>query len=666
MSSDSPLELKKELLDDFYAECDELLTSIRAELTRLEATVDGRDPDPGTIEALFRHLHSLKGISAIVGLRPAEQLAHGAEDLLRALSKKTVRLSPVILEALQVATQRLGQIVSGHRRRKALPDIGEILKQLRQLVPARTKPPMESAAVSEASPEVKADPLEAARQQGLQLYSVSFSPSANLDARGVNVNAVRERLKAIGQIVRATPSVREGSIVFEFVVGVRETPADFAPWENDGLHFEAIPASAPDGETARTAQSRDAEDAESLSLTPSHIVRVDLARLDELMRITGEMVIHRSRLEERINQEKSGPGLKEVNLALARSLRELREAISRVRMVPIAEIFTRMPFVVRDLVRNSEKKVRVSLEGHQTEVDKYLVERLKEPLLHLVRNAFAHGIESPAERTAAGKPPEATILLRARSAGEALVIQIRDDGRGVDLVALAARASALGLKVPESLDAGSALRILCTPGFSTRDEADLAAGRGVGMAVVANTVRELGGTLALDSTLGLGTEFTLRLPLTLSIAEAIIVSVGQETCAVPQSAVDEIIQPSAGEARLIQGTTVIPYRGSLLPIIRLRTMFKLPDTPGGTLTVLVVSSERGAIGLVVDRVRAQREIVIRPLADRLLRVPGISGATELGDGRPILILDPVAITQGVVRPPSDSPVDANLPEARVS
>ncbi len=337
----------------------------------------------------------------------------------------------------------------------------------------------------------------------------------------------------------------------------------------------------------------------------------------------------------------------------ARSLRELRKAIARVRLVPIAEIFTRMPFVIRDLAAGSEKKARVVLEGHQTEIDKYVAERLKEPLLHLVRNAFSHGIETPAKRTAAGKPEEATVTLRAVSAGEFVTIQVRDDGGGIDAKAVAVRAKTLGVPVPERMDAAGLLGILCAPGFSTREEADRAAGRGVGMAVVANTVRELGGTLALDTTRGGGTEFTLRLPLTLSIVDALVVTVGGEICAVPQSAVDEIVQVAASESRSIKETEVVPYRGGLLPLVRLRAAFGLAPATGETLTVLVVSAERGATGLAVDRVLSRREIVVRPLTDPLVRVHGVAGATELGDGRPILILDPNALTSGVVRPPGD-------------
>lgn len=661
MASD---ELHGELLDDFYAEFDELLTSVRNSLVQLEKIADVPEPDAATIEGLFRQLHTLKGISAIAGLRFGEQVAHAMEDLLRLLKKGQVELSPQMVDVLLVAAQRLGLIGAAHRLKKSLPEIDDVLGQLHQFLPGQ-KPSSASTQATEPVDKPAGDPLAAARERGLHLYTVRFAPSNKLDKRGVNVGSVRERLKAIGEIISATPSVKGKGIVFEFVVGARENPTDFSAWEHDEIKFEALVDNAKSTNAPET--NTEVSFSDTLSLSPSHIVRVDLGRLDDLMRITGEMVIQRSRLEERINKSTADiASLKEINLAFSRSLREMRQVITRMRMVPVAEIFSRLPFVVRDLSRESDKKVRVALEGRQTEIDKYVVERLKEPLLHLVRNAFVHGIESPQERTAAGKPAEATIDLRAQSQGEIVVIQIRDDGRGIDPEKVAAKARKLGLPVPERLDSAALLKILCAAGFSIRDEADFAAGRGVGMSVVENTVRELNGSLSLESTLGAGTTFTLKLPLTLSITEALIVTASDQTCAVPQGSVSEIIQLPALELRKVKKTAVIPYRNGLLPVKTLRSMFRFPQSTSETLTVVVLQVERGLVGLVVDRVVAQREIVIRPLADPLLKVPGISGATELGDGRPILILDALEITRGVIRPPheSDSLRDQSSPITR--
>ena len=277
------------------------------------------------------------------------------------------------------------------------------------------------------------------------------------------------------------------------------------------------------------------------------------------MRIVGEMVIHRSRLETQLNRLKNGngkhdlSGVLEVNTGLGRSLKELREAIMRVRLVPVAEIFARMPFVVRDLSRQTQKKVRLKLQGQDTAIDKYLIERLKDPLLHLVRNAFSHGVESPAERVAASKPEEAVIELKAFNKSDSVVIEVSDDGRGINPNVILQRARKLGLEVPQMMDNESILRILCSSGFSTREDADLTSGRGVGMAVVYATVRELGGNLTLDSEEGRGTRFTIRLPLTLAVTEAFIVHAAGQTCAVPQSFVQEVLHKTEADIQIVNG-----------------------------------------------------------------------------------------------------------------
>lgn len=652
MSSEFSPELRKELLDDFYAECDELLTAIRRELSVLERSVATGNAVRAPVELLFRSVHSVKGNAAIAGVASAEQLAHAMEDLLRALTKNQVRLSPDRLDLLLDGAQRLESMLTAHRKGEALPDYTDLADALRRSVGLHANETAAGPATPGEPPPIESPtpgPAEIAAQRGLQLWRCTFAPSESLDRRGVNVSSVRERLGRIGEILSAVPSVRpNASIVFEFTLGLLKPPDDLASWQADGIMLEPLPAGdgQPEATTGAPPERR-----EPAPLAPSRIVRVDLGRLDELMRIAGELVIQRSRLEDRIQQQFRGDeSLKEIDLGFARSLRELRKAIMHVRLVPIAEIFSRIPFAVRDLARDSEKKVRVVLEGQQTEIDKYLAERLSDPLLHLVRNAVAHGIETPAERVAAGKPPEATLLVRATSAGDSVVVRMRDDGRGIDRQKIAARAKALGIPTPEDLDANALLQVLSASGFSTRELADRTAGRGIGMGVVVAAVRELGGMLTLDTSVGQGTEFTLRLPLTLSIVDAIIVSVGDETCAVPQRAVVEIFQVPAREIRTIRQTEVVPYREGLLPFRRLGAIFETAPKSAELMTLLVLSTETGATGLLVDRVRSRREVVVRPLSDPLVRVPGVAGATELGDGKPILILDPIALTAGVVRP----------------
>ncbi|HLX71759.1 MAG TPA: chemotaxis protein CheA [Verrucomicrobiae bacterium] len=664
MSSEFSPGIDAQLLDDFFAEADEHLVEIRKELLRLESSIGKAEPDLQVVKKLFQDFHSFKGISAIVGLKPAELVAHAAEDFLRLMRDGRAQLTENGLGILTAATQKLEQTVASFRAQKPLPGCESLLADLNEQCKhwSGSGTPVSSSDASFLA-------VEEARSRGLLLWRFTFSPTKELDAQGVNVNSVREQLLQIGEILKASPIVKgKDSLIFEFLVSTRETPANLPSWEAKGVTVEPVEAEQTElSRTPREAASS-GETEHNPFLAPSHIVRVDLKRLDDLMRITGEMVIHRSRLETQLgllNSKADLNGVQEVSTGLGRSLRELREAIMRVRLIPVAEIFARMPFVVRDLSRQTQKKVRLKLAGESTEIDKYLIERLKDPLLHLVRNAFSHGVETPAERIAASKPEEATIELSASAAGDSVVIEVRDDGRGINPNRILQRARKLGLETPESLDNDSLLKILCSSGFSTRDDADLTSGRGVGMAVVYTTVRELGGNLTLESEEGRGTCFCIRLPLTLAIAETLIVSAAGQTCAVPQSFVREILQKTEADVQIANGIEIIPYREGVLPVIRLSDFLGLDGNPNAKMYLLVIVSDRGSVGLLVEKLIGQREVVVRALQDPLIQVRGVAGATELGDGKAILILDGTALTSGMVRPPERLRLERERMEAEV-
>lgn len=654
-------ELRAELLDDFYAECDEHLSTIRRQLITLDQSPD-RETAAGAIDACFRSLHSLKGNLAIVGLHAAERLAHAAEDVLRDSLRSQAAPGRRDVEWLASASQRLEQIVAAHRLHAALPDVADVLAAQTPTPPARAGgvaaaddaavPPAVRGEAGPGSPP----PVRSAPPPGKRLWRCTFSPSRELDQRGVNINSVRQRLSAVGEILAAVPCVQAGgSIRFEFTVGVPSDSPDPDCGEEDGLVLEpAEPVNGPSAPPGREPAAAPAP-AAGASISPSHVVRVDLSRLDDLMRITGELVIHRSRLDDRIARGDSDlAGLREINTSLARSLRELRGALTRVRLVPVGEIFTRLPFVVRDLARDHGKRVRLAIAGQQTEIDKFLVERLKEPLLHLVRNAVSHGIGTPAERSASGKPEEAVILLSAATVGRTVEIRIRDDGRGIDRARVAARAAAAGLAVGPEPDDHDLLAVLCRPGFSTRDEADRAAGRGMGLAVVESTLRELGGSFTMTSTAGQGTEFTLRLPVTLSIAEVFIASAAGHVCAIPRDFVQEIMLLATADVREVNQVEIVPFRDGVLPLVRLRSVFRAADRGPTRPVMVVLATTRGLVGLVVDRMLGEREVVVNGITDPLLQLPGISGITDLGDGRPVLILDANSLPGARARANSDA------------
>ena len=617
-------------MDDYFVECEEHLATIRGLLLALESDA-GRDTDtPKALEELFRSFHSIKGISGMVELREAEMLAHHMESYLRALRQREAQLSDAGMDALIRGVDALEQTIAARRDGVAPPAIEQAVQRLAAVVPGAGGP---RAAKTEPAPIAAAQ------------WRVTFVPSAALLARGVNVDSVRARLRDTGTIVDATPKVTPEGIVFEFRVA-GERPAG-ENWESDGIRWE--PVLAVD-QTADSADS-DAGAAETPSrVAASHVVRVDLAKLDEVMRMIGDLVISRARLDGALDGVESTlppiawRNIQENTQTIERQLRDLREGVMRLRLVPVGEIFRRMPFVVRDLARDTGTKVRLELRGEETEIDKFLIERMMDPVLHLVRNAVSHGFETPAERIAAGKPEVGTLTLAASSVGEAVVLEIADDGRGIDAVAVAARARALGFPLPDGpLDAARLLDVLCAPGFSTRDESDRASGRGVGMAVVKTTVEELNGTISVQTAPGEGTRFVIELPLTLSITDALIAHVGDRVFAVPQAGVREVIELEPAAVRQIEGHEIAPFRGGTLPILRLGRLFGVPERARRSLHVFVVGSGVDAIGVAVDRIAGQREIVVRGMADTLIKVPGVTGATDLGDGRVVLILDLAAL-----------------------
>jgi two-component system chemotaxis sensor kinase CheA len=629
-------------MDDYFAECDEHLASIREALLALESSVETGRAGEATLEELFLSFHSIKGISGMVELREAELLAHDMESYLRALRQGEVLLSQGGIDALVGGVDMLEQVIRARRTNSAVPAIASAVQKIMAVVPA------DQEAVGPAAPGAAAEPGDH--------WVVTFIPSIALNARGITVDAARGRLRERGTILHASPKILETGIAFEFSFAGSLDAQTLEAWALDGI--TALPssetrASANAVATVPVDSSADGDAATPRPVAPSsHYVRVDLAKLDELMRMIADLVISRARLDDTLSRLESRVpaadwrAIHENSATIERQLRDLREGVVRVRLVPVGEIFRRMPFVVRDLARESGARVSLVLQGQETEIDKFLIERMMDPVLHLVRNAVSHAFEAPDERRAAGKPTEGTLTLSAAAAGESVVIEVSDDGRGIDADDVVRRARLAGLAVPDGpLSSSGLLELICAPGFSTRDETDRGSGRGVGMAVVKATIQQLNGTIALDTEPGRGTRFTIELPLTLSITEALLATVGGRTFAVPQAAVREVIEIEPATLRQIENHEIAPYRGGTLPIIRLSRLFGIAEIPRRALHAFVVGAGPDAVGIAVDRIVGQREIVVRPTADPMLKVEGVAGATDLGDGRVVLILNMNALAR---------------------
>ncbi|MBL9169422.1 MAG: chemotaxis protein CheW [Verrucomicrobiales bacterium] len=659
MSSELPEELRQDLLEEFYAECDELLASMGTHLGAVEVRSTAFERDRH-LQELFRALHTFKGNCGIVGLRPAEQVAHAMEAVVRAVVRGELKLSSALVDSIGVATERLREFLVAHRGKLPLPRLNNLEREWTDWL-SRERGEGIHPTPDGSQPEENEDASEEQDSgEKPEAWTCHFTPTPALAQQGVGIDVVRHRLSDIGKVLSCTPVVEaSGRLSFVLTVELRVPPTDFAHWSRLGVRFEPPPDS-PRQESFLDGSLKGGNAPAESDLAPSRLVRVDLTHLDELMRITGEILIQRFKLKDRLGDRfGDDDDLKLLDHSLGRSLRDLSSTLYRVRLVPIAEVFSRMPYVVRELIRGSQDEIRLRIEGEETEVDKYLVERLREPLLHLVRNAVAHAFDPPDVRLQQGKPREGTIVLHARRTGDAVEIRVADDGKGIDHRAIAERAMKLGLASPLSDGANPVLTTLCQSGFSTRDTPDRTAGRGEGMAIVARTVAELGGTLRLSTQVGVGSEFTLRLPLSLSIIEALIVSVAGQLCAIPQIHVDQVLQVSSAAVRTVGGAEFVCYRDGLLRVVRLRKIFRAVPSVDEDVTVLVIRSEGVAHALVVDSVRGQKEIVVSSFCDPLIRVPGVAGATEFGDGRPVLVIAPDDLVHSPRAGPAISESDLN-------
>ncbi len=669
--------LAQEFLQDFLDESDEHLRAISAHLLELEER--GAQPGEAVLNELFRAFHTLKGLCGMVGLQAASELAHLMESLLRDVRKGERRFSPPLVDALLEGVQVLQGLIEPLRTPDApAPDAAPLARRLRGLLgeeadetPSGAAPPPpaeegllpEPPPAEEASPEeplppapppdvqavlppevlphLRPEDLQRVRQAveaGRHIRVALFEPRPERAGQGINVNSVRASLEAAAEIIKGVPLISGRQVRFAFILSC-EQPLDEAAFP--ALTWlrppETPPASAPALQRARRQ-----------GVAPS--LRVEISRLDELLQLVGDLVVTRTRLHAALQQARLGEmsePLNEIEHRLARQIRSLREAVMRTRMVPLAEVFGRMPLAVRDLARREGKQVRLRLEGEHIEIDKSMVERLLNPLLHMVRNAVTHGLESPEERRAAGKEPQGTLLVRAESAGERVVIHVQDDGRGVDLKRVAARAHALGLlESPRPISAEEALDFLTRPGFSTRTQADMGAGRGVGMDVVMTMVSGLGGELTLSTEAGRGATFTMSLPLSLTIFDAVLLEAGGERYAIPRDAVRRVLEIEAQRISPVEGGEWYALEGQAVPLVRLARLFGLPEAGGDAppLGLLLASGEQPIL-LGVERLPGMQEIVMHAIHDPLVTFPGLAGATELGDGRVILVLDAGALAR---------------------
>ena len=582
-----------------------------ADMERLLVALDIDNPVAEDLNAIFRAAHSIKGGSGIFGFVEMASVTHALESLLDLLRKGSVQPEPAMVDAVLQSGDLLGELLGCYR----------------------------------AGAEIDADMQTACATTIAALQQLCAGAVARSNTAGAVATAKAVDDDSFGFFddetavanVAVHSGVAAGGEDFGFF--------DDAPGLNDDAKGRtaretAVSAAQPTAAVAKLAPATQASKAAAESAS----IRVSIEKTEQLINLVGELVITEAMLEQLGNEldlersERLGQALSQ----LARNTRQLQEAAMSLRMLPIGQIFSRFPRLVRDLAGKLGKQIDLAIEGESTELDKGLIEKLVDPLTHIVRNSIDHGIEMPEERLAVGKAAKGRVQLRAFHRGGNIVVEIIDDGKGLDREKILAKARERGLHVSDDMSDADVWQLIFEPGFSTAAAITDISGRGVGMDVVRRNIAAMSGRVDIDSWAGQGSRIAIRLPLTLAILDGMLVNVGAETFVIPLASIVESLQPDAGSVSTVADRgRVIRVRGEYFPLVVLHEQINMPSRCGDVYESIVVLLEAatGTFALQVDALAGQSQVVIKSLETNYRRVPGFSGATILGNGRVAMILD---------------------------
>ncbi len=658
-------------INDFLGEAEEIIENLNNDLIVLGDCAESGTCEPDLLNRIFRGAHSLKGLAGMFGFDDVSTLSHHLENLLDSLRLGKVELSAVLVAVLCDGMDILTRLVDGKAEDPDFTsDLSSILQRIENVLLGDNAAPSDPFSKYHIDPEILTVLTEYEEHRILENLKnkknlLKVKVDFDLCSFDQDLGGLTDLLKKHGEVISTLPSAGDltDRIAFQIIIGtdkgadeiVQLLGRDEAIVESvigsmkPAPPFPDVVSQPPLQEELPPAVQQPAESASQVSVRSiSRTVRVDIDKLDLLMNVVGELVLSKAAIARVCDQIRSegihelGTELQKATRTLERRLEELQKGVMEVRMVPVAQLFDKMNRIVRKVAGERGKIVALEVNGAETELDKLIVEDLSDPLMHIIRNSIDHGIEPPEERQAAGKPKKGLIRLSASQKGNHVVIEIQDDGRGIDPEKIKRKAVQKGLVAEDAkLTREQVYDLLFTPGFSTAETVSDLSGRGVGMDVVKNNIAHLSGMVELDSTVGVGTTMAITLPITLAIIKALIIKICGKTYAIPINSVMETIMVEPSAVRTIERKEVIELRNSTLPLLFLETVFNLSDRARGKsrFFVAVVGFADKKVGIVVDELLGQQDVVIKSLGESLSFVRGIAGAADLGNQKTILVLD---------------------------
>jgi len=626
----------KEIMEDFLIEAFELIEQIDHDLVELEANPE----DLELLNRIFRVAHTVKGSSSFLNFDVLTELTHHMEDVLNKARKGELKITPdimdVVLESVDMMKGLLESIRDNGSDAAAGIDIKNICASLTQISEGEAPSAAAEAPAATPAPEPVKEPEPAmpAEEAAPEVSDAELSKLSDSEVEAEIERLLKVR-KAEDQARRASKGIAPKS------------PEEIAP----ATSAAPAPAPKPAPSRERDADKKVPAASSSSAVAQEQTIRVEVKRLDHLMNLIGELVLGKNRLlkiyddvEERYEGEKFLEELNQVVSSLSLVTTDIQLAVMKTRMLPIAKVFNKFPRMIRDLSRELGKQIDLEISGEETELDKSIVEEIGDPLVHIIRNSCDHGIEDPETRKAMGKPEKGLVQLKAYNEGNHIVVEIVDDGKGLDADMLKAKSIEKGIITEREADAMSekeAFGLIFKPGFSTAAKVTNVSGRGVGMDVVKTNIEKLNGIIDIESEVGKGTVMKLKIPLTLAIIQSLLVGTQEEFYAIPLASVLETVRVPIDDIYTIDGKNVLRLRDEVLSLVRLSDVFGVNKVfDGGDQTyVVIIGVAEAKLGIIVDTLVGQEEIVIKSMGDYLQNIPGIAGATIRGDGRVTLIID---------------------------